>query len=300
MIGFIKKYWDIVGGVVMGFTLAALASFELNIVQLCYSVIILIIVCIGILRLIKQEVDKKQTERKHNVIDDVVDRQQPIKAISLAQHPDKEGEKIGKKILYLWGETKPMMDKFKNFFSKFKGYMLTIALVILSGVEMCGGFINSAFGGVLTIKGVAVLPVVTLVCAVTVGAISNGFTKEQQEKIKALFSKSNTNELVLAEIKKTIKEKTAQLAQFNKVLTTQEHELANFESELETLTNAEQAKKEMFSMTPQLATEEDVQLAINEVVNCKAKIETKKDEIKKTRETIDNLTTAINALRNQL
>lgn len=300
MIGFIKKYWDIVGGVAMGFTLAALANFELNIVQLCYSVIILIIVCIGILRLIKQEVDKKQNERKHNVIDNVVDRQQPIKAISLAQHPDKEGEKIGKKILSLWGETKPMINKLQTLFSKFKGYMLTIALVILSVVEMCGGFINSAFGGVLTINGVAVLPVVTLVCAVAVGVISNGFTKEQQEKIKALFSKSNTNELVLAEIKKTIKEKSAQLAQFNKVLTTQEHELANFESELETLINAEQAKKEMFSMTPQLATEEDVQLAINGVVNCKAKIETKKDEIKKTRETIDNLTTAINALRNQL
>lgn len=300
MVAFFKKYWDILGGALTGIGIAVIADFELGIVQLCYSVIILIIVCIGIFRLIKQEADKKQNERKHNIIDDVVDGQKPIKAISLAQSPTEEGEKIGKKILSLWGVTKPVMEKIKTFFSKFKGYMLTIALAILSMVEMCGGFINSAFGGVLTIKGIAVVPLVTLVCSVIVGIISNGYTKEQREKIKALFSKSNTNELVLAEIKKTIKEKSAQLAEFRKVLTTQEHELTNFESELETLENTLQAKKEMFAMVPQLATEEDVQLAANAVVNCQAKIATKKEDIAKTTETVENLTTTINALRNQL
>lgn len=300
MVAFVKKYWDIIGGIVAGIAIASAARFELGIVQLCYSVIILIIVCIGILRLIKQETSKKQDERKHNAIDSVIDGQKPIRAISLAQSPTEEGEKIGKKILFLWGGLKPMMEKFKTFFSKFKGYMLTIALAILSVVEMCGGFINAAFGGTFTIKGIAVLPVVTLVCAITVGAISNGYTKEQKEKIKALFSKSNTNELVLAEIKKTIKEKSAQLNEFNKAKTTQEHELANFNSELETLKNTLQAKKEMYAMVPQLATEEDVQLAANEVVNCQAKIENKKTEIAKTEETVNKLTTTINALRNQL
>lgn len=300
MVAFIKKYWDIIGGILAGIGIAAIAKFEVGIVQLCYSVIILIIVCIGILRLIRQETQKKQNERKHNAIDTVVDGQKPMRAISLAQSPTEEGEKIGKKILSLWGGLKPMLDKFKNFFSKFKGYMLTIALAILSVVEMCGGFINSAFGGVLTINGIAVLPLVTLLCTVVVGIISNGYTKEQRDKIKALFSKSNTNELVLAEIKKQIKEKSAQLTQFNKVLTTQEHELANYESELETLNNTLQAKKEMYGMVPQLATEEDVQLAANAVVDCQAKIENKKDEINKTKDTVEKLTTTINALRNQL
>jgi len=300
VVAFIKKYWDIIGGILAGIGIAAIAKFEVGIVQLCYSVIILIIVCIGILRLIRQETQKKQNERKHNAIDTVVDGQKPMRAISLAQSPTEEGEKIGKKILSLWGGLKPMLDKFKNFFSKFKGYMLTIALAILSVVEMCGGFINSAFGGVLTINGIAVLPLVTLLCTVVVGIISNGYTKEQRDKIKALFSKSNTNELVLAEIKKQIKEKSAQLTQFNKVLTTQEHELANYESELETLNNTLQAKKEMYGMVPQLATEEDVQLAANAVVDCQAKIENKKDEINKTKDTVEKLTTTINALRNQL
>lgn len=300
MVGFIKKYWDIIGGVLAGLGIAVIAKFELLVLQVCYSEIILIIVCIGFLRLIRQSTQKKQDDRKHTAIDAVVDSQKPIKAISLAQSPVEEGEKLGKKILSLWGETKPMMDKFKNFFSKFKGYTLTFALTILSVVEMSSGFINSAFGGVLVFNGIEVLPVVTLVCAVTVGAVSNGFTKEQQEKIKALFSKSTTNELVLAEIKKQIKEKTAQLAQFNKALTTQEHELANFESELEALNSTLQAKMEMYSMVPQLATSEDVQLATNAVTECKAKIAAKADEISKTKETVDTLTTTVNALRNQL
>lgn len=300
MINFIKKYWDILGGIGTGFAIAVIAKFELYAVQLCYSVIILLIVCIGIFRLVRQETEKKKTERKHNIIDDVVDGQKPIRAISLAQSPSKEGEKIGKKILFLVGVTKRIMEKFKTFFDKFKGYMLTIALAVLSVVEMCGGFINAAFGGVLAINGIAIVPLVTLGCTVVVGLVSNGYTKEQRDKIKALFSKSNTNELVLAEIKKAIKTKTAQLAEFNKELTTQEHELANIESELANLKNTLQAKREMYGMMPQLATAEDVQLAVNEVDACVARMNKKKTEIEKTKEMVDNLTTTIGALRNQL
>jgi hypothetical protein len=295
----LKKYWDIFGGVITGVLLAVVAEFKLETVQLYYSILILILVCIGCFRLIKQERGKGQ-KRKHNIIDDMVDGQKSIKAISLAQAPTEEGEKVGKIIIILWGVTKRTMEKLKTFFSKFKGYMLTIALAILTAVEMCGGFINSLCGGIWTINGVAILPIVTLVASIVVGIISNGYTKEQHEKIKALFSKSSTNELVLAEIKKTIKEKTAQLSQFNKMLVTQEHELTNFESELETLKNALSAKREMYAMVPQLATNEDVQLANNEVVNCSARIAEKKEEIKKTKATIETLTTTINALKSQL
>lgn len=298
MVAFIIKYWDIIGGIIAGISISAVARFELHIVQLCYSVIILIIVCIGILRLIRQS--SRKNERKHNAIDSVVDGQKPIKAISLAQSPVEEGEKIGKNILTLLRGLKPMFDKLKNFFGKFNGYMLTIALAILTVVEMYGGFINSAFGGALTINGVSVIPFVTLVCSVIVGTLSNGYTKEQRDKIKALFSKPNTNELVLSEIKKAIKEKSATLAQLNKELATKEHELSRYESELKTANNTLSAKKEMFAMLPKLATEEDVEQAATEVVNIQAKIEDKKEEIEKTKATINNLNTTINALRNQL
>lgn len=300
MIGFIKKYWDLFGGAVTGIFLAVIAEFELETVQLYYSVLILMLICVGVFRLVRQEVEKKGEKRKHNIIDDMVDGQKSVKALSLAQEPTKDGEKIGKFLIIIFGGVKKTMKNLKTFFSKFKGYILTAALAILTVIEMCGGFINSLFDGALVVNGIAVIPVITLVCTAVVGIISNGYTKEQAEKIKALFSKSTTNELVIEEIKKTIKEKTAQLAQFNKVLTTQNTELGAYESELETLNNALQAKKEMYAMIPQLATAEDVQLANNNVVNCQARINDKKAEIAKTEESIKNLTTMINALKNQL
>lgn len=300
MFEFIKKYWDLILGSLVGILITVLSKFKIEIIQLCYSIIILILVSIGICRVLRQEIDKKKKERKHNLIDNVVDKQNSVKAISLAQQPTREGENVGKFILIILGGIKKPMEKLKAFFNKYKGYMLTIALAILTIVEMCADPINAMFGGVLEINGVAVLPVITLALTVVVGILSNGYSKEQQEKIKALFSKSSTNELVLAEIKKTIKEKTAQLAQFNKVLTTQTHEKENLESELETLKNTAQAKIEMFSMTPRLADEADVQLAKNAVVDCQAKIENKKDEIEKTQATIDTLTTTINALKSQI
>lgn len=301
MVGFIKRYWDIIGGIVAGAAITAVAQFELDIVQLCYSIIILMIVCIGVFRIIRQEVDKRRhNERGHTVVDTIVDKQKPIKALNIAQEPTREGENLGKKLIELWGVTKPAMEKIKMFFSKFKGYMLTTALAVLTIVEMCGGFINTACGGVLTINGIEVLPLITLACTTVVGILSNGYTAEQREKIKALFSKSNTNELVKVEIKKTIKEKSALLAQFNKALTTQQHELANLNAELEALNNKVNAKKEMRAMVPQLASDADVQLAINEAVACEAKIADKTAEITKTTATIDTLNTEISALRSQL
>jgi hypothetical protein len=297
-----KKYWDIISGLLAGILLAFLAEFKLDKIQLAYSVIILMLVCVGVMRIIKQAIDTQQhtKKRKPTIIDSMVDGQNSIKAISLAQAPTKYGEKIGKFIITIFRGEKKTMKKIKAFVSKFKGYMLTTALAILTIIEMCGAPINTLFGGALTIKGVAVLPVVTLICTAVVGILSNGYTKEQMEKIKALFSTSNTTELVLAEIKKTIKEKTAQLTQFNKVLNTQENELANFQSEYETLNNTLMAKKEMCAMVPQLATVEDVQLATNAVVSCKAKIEDKKAEIEKTKAMIETLTTTINALKSQI
>lgn len=299
----VKKYWDLFGGVAGGLVLACIARFKLDTVQLLYSIIILMLVSVGLLKIIKQAIEKqreKKKERKHHVIEDMADNQVALKAVSLAQEPTKEGEKIGKIVIELWEVIKNIMNKFREFFSKFKGYMLTIALAVLTVVEMCGGFINQLCGGVLVVEGVEVLPLVTLACTAIVGILSNGYTKEQREKIKALFSKSSTNELVLAEIKKSLKENTAKLAEFNKILSTKQTELENLQSEYESKKNTRDAKKEMYTMVPQLATAEDVQLAENEVVNTSAKIADKTKEIADTQATIKNLQTTIAALKSQL
>lgn len=304
----IRRYWDIIGGLLTGIAITFISNFEITIIQVCYSIIILVLVSIGVFRIIKQSIEKARAEDKHKkprkrkqtIIDNMVDTQTPVKAVNLAANPTREGEKLGTLIIDTTREAKRVMNKLKKFFDKFKGYMLTIALSILAVMEMCGGFINDMACGTFTIKGVEVLPIITLGAAVVVGCISNGFTKEQRDKIKALFAKSSTNELVLAEIKKTIKDDEAKLKTFNKDLTFKESELETLEAQLVNAKNTHEAKRAMYNMVPQLATDEDVQLAANEVVNLEARIVEKKQEIEKVQNTIAKLTTEINALKTQL
>lgn len=225
-----------------------------------------------------------------------VEGQKPYKAVYLNRTPTN-GEKKGK---INYRRFKEGMKKIKVYFDKYKGYILTIVLTILTGIEICDGFINSLFGGALTVNGVEILPIITLGLTSVVGILSNGFTKEEKEKVKALFSKSTTTELVKVEIKKTIKEKSEKLTQFNKIYSNQQHELDNLNSEYETLKNTSDAKREMFNMIPQLATNEDVQLSLNAVRDCRLKISDKEKELNETKKVIDTLTTEINALKSQL
>lgn len=296
----ILKYWDIITGLFLGLVVAATTQFNLEKIQLIYSIFILMLVSIGCFRIIKQSIEKNKKIKRNNIIDALVDTQKPIKALNLAQDPSKEGQKLGEAILNFLKGAKIIMKKIKEFFTKFKGFILALALAILSIVEMCGGFINEMLGDALVINGVKIIPLITIVAATIVGCISNGYTKEQRDKIKALFSKSTTNELVTAEIKKTLKENETKLKEFNKVLLTQENALANLESQLVTAKNTHNAKVEMFNMKPQLATEEDVQLAANEKVNIEAAINEKKQEISKTKASIEKITLTISALKEQL
>ena len=304
MINLIKKYWDIIGGILTGLTLSILTRFKLEKIQLIYSIIILILVSIGMFKIIKQAIEKQQEkrtkQREHNLIDNMVDSQKSMKAIRLAQNPIKEGEKVGKLIIEIMKGLEKVMNKVRVLFDKFKGYMLTCALAILTVVEMCGGFLTEACGDALVVNGIELVPLITLGAAVVVGCISNGFTKEQREKIRALFARSTTDELVLREIKKTIKEDEAKLKEFNKILWTQETTLEALETELNTLKETWNAKREMYKMIPQLATDADVQLAANNVIVKETEIKNKKVEVERTKESIKVLTTKLNALKTQL
>ena len=293
-----KKQWDLFVGIVSGTLMAVLAKFELHEIQLCYSIIILILLSIGFFRMIKQAVCEER--QRKTMLDTMVDGQQAVKAVRMAQHPTTDGELLGYLTIKLWEGLKSIMKKFKEFMDKFKGIVLSIALGILTVVEGFGGFINGMCGGTLTINGVAVIPLITLVSAIVVGIISNGWTKEEKEKIKALFSKSSTDENVLADIKKTLKENKAKEKEFNKILATKKTELDNLNGELVTKQNTLSAKRNMSVMTPQLATAEDVQLAEIAVNDTVKKIEEKKKEIAEVETTIENLTSTISALKSQL
>lgn len=302
----VKKYWDLFSGTIMALVLCIVARFKLEKVQLCYSIIILILVSIGFFKIVKQSVEKrvqaKEKDREHNLIDDMVDRQGALKAISLAQNPTNEGEKVGKFLIELWEVNRKIMKKFKELFDKYKGYLLTVLLGVLTAIENYGGFINELCGGVLVINGVEVLPLVTLIAALVVGVLSDPYTKDKRSQIKALLSKphSNSNVLVRTKIKEIIKSNTAEHAQLNKDLATQEAELGNYESELEKAKNNLQATDKMYKMTPQLATAEEVNLAANAVTEIENKISEKQAEIESTKEAIESLATQIKALKSQL
>lgn len=300
----VEKYWDLIIGFIVGLGLSVMAHSNSETVRMLYSVIILVLACMGLFRFIRQSIDKRRAKhranREHNLLDGMVDNLITVKAISLAQEPTKVGENAGKLFIKILEVKKDIMKGLKQFFDKYKGYLLTIVLGVLTVVEHYGGYINEICKGSLTVKGVEVLPIVTLVCTILVGILSNGYTKEQKEKIKALFSRSSTNELVHAEIKKKLKENSNKLSQFNKILSTKETELENLKSELEGLENSYNAKGEMYTMTPQLATEEDVKLALNAVMDCRVKIDNKTAEIEEYKATVSNLATTISALKSQL
>lgn len=302
MVKFIKDYWDLIGGITTGLFISAIAHFELDKIQLAYSIIILILVSIGVFKIIKQSIDKrkKKHKRKENVIDALVDTQKGVKAVNMATSPTKDGEKLGKLLIDFCKGVKKFMKKIKLWYDKYKGYALSITLGVLSLIEDYGGYINDVFDGKLMFKGYEVLPIITLVAAIIVGILSNGYTKEQREKIKSLFEKSSTNELVLAEIKKNIKENETKLKETNKNLTTKEIALETLKSQLTSAKNTHDAKIAMFNMTPQLATSDDVQAAANEVVNIEAKIVERTADIEKTKVMIKNIETTINALKSQL
>lgn len=199
MIDFFKKNWDIFGGVIISVVMTVLAKFQLQTIQLCYSIIILILLNIGVLRVIKQSLDKNKDEKRKTLIDQMVDGQKVIKAISIAQNPTKDGEMLGQIIIKLMEGVKNIM---KKLFDKFKGIVLAVALGVLTIVEGYGGYINELCGGVLIVNEVEILPLITFVASLVVGIISNCWTKEQKAKIKALL-KSSTAVLVIKEAKKS-------------------------------------------------------------------------------------------------
>ena len=300
----LKKYWDIFGGLISTVIISILAKFELERIQLIYSIIILLLVSIGVFRIIKQAVEKQQgkkaQKRSQTLIDSAVDAQKSVKAISLAQNPTKEGEKLGLLILETLKRGKRKMKKIKKWFDKFKGIIFAIALWILSVAEYCGAFLNTLLGDKLIVNGVNVLAVIIAGAGTIVGIVSKPYTAEQLEKIKTLFQKSTTDEIVIVHIKKTIKEDEAQLKEFNKQLANKETELDNLNSLLESAKNDHRAKEAMFNMIPRLATIEDVRNAAASVSTIEANIVAKQKEINLLQADITSLTETIATLKSKL
>ena len=110
----IKKYWDLLGGTIFGITIALLANWKTERLQIVYTVIILCLVCIGLLKSIKENIGSKRKDKA--AIDKVLDNQRAIEAVQIAKDPESKGREVYKAIL----ETKKggtiIMTKIKKLF----------------------------------------------------------------------------------------------------------------------------------------------------------------------------------------
>ena len=292
----LKKNWDIFGGSISGMVLSVIASFKLERIQLIYSVVILMLVCIGLFRMLKQSFSSPK--REHNIIDNMVDTQKPIKALTFAEEPTKKGEELGEVIIETIRGGRNIMKNLKVFFDKFKGYISTVSLALLTAIEMYGGYINELCDGKLVVEGVEVVPLVTLALTVVVGLLSNTFTKEQWKTIKELFKKVKNN-ILLNGLKKSIKETKSKLKEENKVLTTLENELSDLNVKLENAKNTLHFKQEMVKLNPPLATNEEVLTATRECDKIKVSISAKSHEIEAKKQSVESLKTKLDDLKNK-
>ena len=300
----LKKYWDIFGGFIISALIVFISNFQLESIQLVSSIIILILLMVGVFRVLKQSLDKylskKEDIREQTVLDNIIDLQKCMRAVHMSEAPLEDGEKLGKLILYLIGVIKIMFNKIKEFFDKFKGFILAIALGVLTIVEMAGGYLDTLIGGVLTVNGIELLPIITLVAALVVAALSNGFSTEQLKQIKQLFAKPVTNKTVVEEIKKTIKATDAVRAENKKKLSVAKSELVTLEKDLAKAKNTFEAKKQLAAMVPPVATAEEVNIVNREMIDLQNKVNAKAAEIANLEKLVENANTAVAALKTKL
>lgn len=300
----IKKYIDIFGGILLSIFLTIIARFELEKIQLMYSVIILMLVCIGVCSVIKKtasnRVKKDKKERKINIIDKIVNSRKEVKAVNIAQNPLKEGEELYIAMKKSRKDIRKVMKKIKRFFDKFKGVILTILLTIISLISEYGGFVEDMFNGKLVIKGVNIISLIALISAVIVGILSNTHTTEQIKKIKELFTKKPSDEIVNEELKNQLKLNEATRKSLEKQIENKNLSIDTFKQELEQAKNVYNAKIEMLNMTPRLATEEDVQNALSKVNEIEEKITKVKNDIIELDKKLFDVNTLITALKNRL
>lgn len=300
----IKKYIDIFGGIILSIILTIIARFKLEKIQLMYSMIILMLVCIGICSVVKKTANNRiknpKKERKKNIIDKLVEGRKEIKAVNIAQNPLKEGEELYVAIKKGRKDIKKIMSKIKKFFDKFKGVILSILLVVISLISEYGGFVEEIFGGKLVIKGVNIISLVALISAVIVGLLSDTHTSEQIKKIKELFTQKPSNEIVNEELKNQLKLNETKRKNLEKQIESENSTLDGLTKDLEQATNVYNAKIEMLNMTPKLAAEEDVQNAQEKVNEINYKIEAEKNVIIELEKNLYDVNTMITMLKTRL
>lgn len=158
----LKKYWDVFSGTFIGIIYSFLVKWDLNQIQLAYSIIILILVIIGFFRFFIKNKSKK------DIIDKTLNTQKFSKAINIAENPCQEGEELGELVV----ETISGGKKMIKWISKNKGALVSALLIVLSVVEGIFEFIYQYLPFDL---GFNVISIALTVVGGVVGILTSGF-----------------------------------------------------------------------------------------------------------------------------
>lgn len=247
----IKRYWDILGGTITGLFLSIIAKWKLDSIQLIYTEIILILVCIGLFKVLKNGIDNFTKGRKKIVVDKLVENQKPMKAITLANEPTKTGEELGEVLIDTMKGGKKIMEKLKKLFvwigkywqqllgivSAISEYALYVYALVCDKLNFILQYLpqNNALQicGKVGI-GIIVLLVVALqirnMCKwVGVGSVekANEYLASKKEEVKSKLSASAKEN-----VKKVVKDYQSQLKKVEKTISSLETQIKEVDSSI--------------------------------------------------------------------
>lgn len=156
----LKRYWDVLGGTIIGLVSSFLVDWQVDKIQLIYSILILILLYIGLLKVLakhrkKVNKNKKETQlvvEEKRLVDRMVEVQKPFKALHYAESPTQDGEELGNLILESVKEGQRGMEKVKKFFKwiwLYKEQLIGLLGSLVSAVLVVYAYIHDKFGWLL-------------------------------------------------------------------------------------------------------------------------------------------------------
>lgn len=219
MLKIIKKYIDILGGIITAAILSLVANWELIKIQLIYSVIILMLVLIGMFKVViakYNEIHHLKKQRDSSVVDKLIDNQKPMKAIRFSQKPTKDGEELGQLICETFTKKGTVRKKMIKWIKRNKGALTSCLIAVIGLLELVFGWLVDyiPFPISFNVVGVAIT-----VCALVVSVLTSGFGSTKfKEALAQLKDQLNGDKTDLDQIN-SIKYLERQVEIYNKEIT---------------------------------------------------------------------------------
>ena len=252
MLRLFKKYWDVLGGTALGIGISYIVQFKLDSIQLTYSIILLVLVCIGLFEVVRIPIDKsKETKKRKNLVDTMVDNQTAMKAITIIQNPMKPGAELGQLIIDTKNEVKKMIRWIKNNIGALVTFILAVLTCIVEFVPQ--------LGLVWDVNGYNMVTIITGSAAILVGLFTSGFTSSSLQE-------------AINKAKETIKD--SKITEDEKDKKYLSYIIKDNEKELEKLNKEFAPIKETYDQNTRLKLESDAELK-NQYAAYSSKIATK-------------------------